>query len=473
MIHLGVQLAEALAHSHGRGVYHRDLKPSNVLMSPDGLPLLLDFNLSIDNRFLAGRVGGTIPYMAPEELARLFARPGASGGRYFDPWSDIFSLSAILYQLLTGVLPFGEIPCNLPAEEVARRLHQRQQAGPTPLMALNGQIDSQTARLIESGLAFEPDRRPESARALADGLRKQLSAWRCARRWMGNHRKLLAGAAAVLLTLVLAIGLVLALRPAYSVRQLRLGLECNRQGQYALAIDYLSHSIRVDPSSAEALFARGKAHQRLGEFPAAVHDYHSAYQQTHQALFAACEGYCSSRSKLHRQAIAAYQTAWQGNYDAPALLYNNMGYGYRMLGELDDAEKCLRRAIEIDGRLQAAHCNMVKVFVDRAFRGQTVPAAAVTAASRAIEIGPCTGELYRDVASLYAIAAKRDPALVPTAVGYVKKAIERGIDPKTFASNSSFSALAGDRAFRDALLTSAAISNPPAVSQLLNPLDRR
>ena len=118
-----------------------------------------------------------------------------------------------------------------------------------------------------------------------------------------------------------------------------------------------------------------------------------------------------------------------------------MGYGHWMLGELDNAEKCLRRAIEIDGRLQAAHCNLVKVFVNRAFRGQAVPAAAVTAASRAIEIGPCTRELYRDVASLYAIAAKRDPALVPTAVGYVKKAIERGIDPKTFASNSSFSRL--------------------------------
>ena len=50
VIHLGVQLAEALAHAHAHGIFHRDLKPSNVLMSPDGRPLLLDFNLSVDER---------------------------------------------------------------------------------------------------------------------------------------------------------------------------------------------------------------------------------------------------------------------------------------------------------------------------------------------------------------------------------------------------------------------------------------
>ena len=74
VVHLGVQLADALAHSHGRGIYHRDLKPSNVLMTPEGRPLLLDFNLSVDGRLLTGKVGGTVPYMAPEELATLFEK---------------------------------------------------------------------------------------------------------------------------------------------------------------------------------------------------------------------------------------------------------------------------------------------------------------------------------------------------------------------------------------------------------------
>ena len=67
-IYLGTRLADALAHSHRCGIYHRDLKPSNVLLSLDGQPLLLDFNLSVDMGLPACRIGGTLPYMAPEVL---------------------------------------------------------------------------------------------------------------------------------------------------------------------------------------------------------------------------------------------------------------------------------------------------------------------------------------------------------------------------------------------------------------------
>ncbi len=61
VIYLACQLADALAHSHGRGIYHRDLKPSNVLMTAEGRPLLLDFNLSVDAALPAWKVGGTLP----------------------------------------------------------------------------------------------------------------------------------------------------------------------------------------------------------------------------------------------------------------------------------------------------------------------------------------------------------------------------------------------------------------------------
>src|SRR5439155_33539 len=67
----GAGLAAGLGHDDERGVVHRDLKPANVLLTDDGQPMLLDFNLSADataeGRALAARVGGTLPYMAPEQ----------------------------------------------------------------------------------------------------------------------------------------------------------------------------------------------------------------------------------------------------------------------------------------------------------------------------------------------------------------------------------------------------------------------
>src|SRR5205823_3251174 len=69
---LGARLADALAHAHDRGILHRDLKPANVLLTDEGQPMLLDFNLASDTR-LGGlaevaRLGGTLPYMPPEHI---------------------------------------------------------------------------------------------------------------------------------------------------------------------------------------------------------------------------------------------------------------------------------------------------------------------------------------------------------------------------------------------------------------------
>src|SRR5262249_5326540 len=121
VVHLGAQLADALAYIHSERIFHRDLKASNVLMSPDGRPMLLDFNLSFDEQIAENHLGGTLPYMSPEQLQVI------DKGRKADPTvvagpSDLFSLGVILFELLCGTHPFGALPLKMTWHQLRRHL---------------------------------------------------------------------------------------------------------------------------------------------------------------------------------------------------------------------------------------------------------------------------------------------------------------------------------------------------------------
>src|SRR5258708_18773253 len=91
------RLADGLGHAHERGILHRDLKPANVLLTDEGQPMLLDFNLAEDVKgrpsASAALVGGTLPYMAPEHLEAFRGKR-----RDVDARSDLFSLGILLYE---------------------------------------------------------------------------------------------------------------------------------------------------------------------------------------------------------------------------------------------------------------------------------------------------------------------------------------------------------------------------------------
>ncbi len=95
-------LASAIHYAHTQGLVHRDLKPSNILFGSDGLPRIADFGLALpeSQQFEhAGEIAGTIPYMSPEQIRGESHR--------LDGRSDVWSLGAIFYQLLTGRRPFN------------------------------------------------------------------------------------------------------------------------------------------------------------------------------------------------------------------------------------------------------------------------------------------------------------------------------------------------------------------------------
>src|SRR5262249_15194831 len=105
---LACRILDGLVHAHEHGVLHRDLKPANILLTDDGTPMLLDFNLAAGSELrgdpAGARIGGTLPYMAPEHM-RAFQSQGqgaAASPVRPDQRSDLYSLGVTFFNLLTG-----------------------------------------------------------------------------------------------------------------------------------------------------------------------------------------------------------------------------------------------------------------------------------------------------------------------------------------------------------------------------------
>jgi serine/threonine protein kinase len=148
--------AKALHYAHGRGVIHRDIKPSNIMLTLDNDVRIIDFGIALVTDSDVSRIegiAGSPSYMSPEQVQSA----------EITPQSDLYSLGAVMYELLTGFRPFR-------ANSLSKLLHQIVYATPAPIHTLRSDVSEELEELVSKALQKEPKDRFANGLELAGKL---------------------------------------------------------------------------------------------------------------------------------------------------------------------------------------------------------------------------------------------------------------------------------------------------------------
>lgn len=337
----GARMAEALEHAHDRGVLHRDVKPSNVLLTSDGMPMLLDFNLARAVR-LEGEEdedalpGGTLDYMAPEHIEEL----GDGVSDRVDARSDVYGLGVLLYEALMGSRPFPPPQGASSATEMLRRAAADRRKGAARPRATRPEVPAALEAVVLRCLEPDPVDRYASAaelaadlQAVADDrpLRHASEPWPDrAFRWARRHRRMLATAVPVLIALA-GIGILV----------IRDRLETNQR-----------------LADVKRLYDEGVASQEAGDLRRAKDLFDSASRLTRRSIpirsvlrprgegmeddLEGLRHKSQNRFKLAERALATREAAAAVDAAAEHLRFRLIGFG----GDIGSTAKALAGAFE-------------------------------------------------------------------------------------------------------------------------------
>jgi len=256
------QIARGVHHAHQRGILHRDLKPANILLQNDGLammneesksshsslltphsslvPMVTDFGLAKRTEgdsgiTQSGAIVGTPSYMSPEQ---------ARGSKIITTSADVYSLGAMLYEMLTGVPPFR-------GDSVTQTLRMVEEQEPIAPRNVNVNADADLEAVALKCLEKDPARRYETAGAFADDLSAWLrgepvtarrAGWtRRARKWV--RRNPAVAALTAIIVLVLIVGSTLS--AILAVRAEKRAKEAAQSEREALAHEAIAHPRRI------------------------------------------------------------------------------------------------------------------------------------------------------------------------------------------------------------------------------------
>jgi tetratricopeptide (TPR) repeat protein len=337
-------VADALHYAHEHGVVHRDVKPSNIMVGADGRPQVMDFGMAKretgeDTMTVEGQVLGTPAFMAPEQ-ARGEAH--AVDGR-----ADVYSLGVILYQLLTGEVPFRGTTRML--------LHQVLNDEPRPPRKLNDSIPRDLETVCLKAMAKDPGRRYQTAAAMADDLRRfqggqpilARPVGRIERglRWCGRNRALATASAAAALFLLggAATATAFAVRAEHNATRAETALrqltEANQREREA--------RVMTEESGRRAA-------ERFQLAREAVDRFHTRVSESEELKARDLEGL---RTKLLEEAGAFYEKFAGEEGDDPEVraergrAHRRLGRVYGETGRRDRAETAFREAMAIQRQL--------------------------------------------------------------------------------------------------------------------------
>ena len=158
IVQIAAEIADGLAFAHARGIVHRDIKPGNIMVLDNGSVKITDFGIAqlpSSSLTLIGTAMGTPKYMSPEQV----------NGRKADGRSDIFSLGAVLYEMLTGRPPFS-------GAELNAILYQVLNGAPPLPSSINPALPTGFDRIVARAMAKDADKRYANAAEMASDLRK-------------------------------------------------------------------------------------------------------------------------------------------------------------------------------------------------------------------------------------------------------------------------------------------------------------
>ena len=375
-VETALQVAKGLQYAHERGIIHRDVKPANILLDRSGCARILDFGLAkrrdVATITASGAVVGTPMYMSPEQ-----ASPGAA----VDPRTDIYSLGATLYEILTGVPPF----VGTDVQSLIRKV--RRDEPPLP-RSIRPELPRALENIVLKAMAKDPRRRYGTAAEFAEDLQRFLDRgdakarapgpWARGGRFVSRNREWLV---LVLLALALVGGgwLLWELRAprtgqgpsggegdATAVEALAsAAFNALRLGHYEEAVALYSKLRAREPADSETLVFRARAYRGLGRDEKALEDLREALRLNPGHLQVRYERanllFASGRYGEAAQDLRIYTRERAGAIPALVLL----GRALAKANRTEEAMEALRGAVERDPSRGDARLLLAELLIER------------------------------------------------------------------------------------------------------------